>query len=160
MKFKWVLIISGLSVLIIASAFGIKYLKTSKKPIIPVQNNVQTTPSPFPTSQSGESIIVPFPVSAPDVKLAGITYTLQGQVRSIVKSSSENQWRMVLEGAGGAYFNNPFFITEKTLITGLKDKTKVFKVQDIKDKDAVEINYYFNLKTKDGFVTTIRLTDK
>lgn len=132
-----------------------KPLSVTKSP--PITTTQQT---PTPTSQVGESIIVPFPVSAPDIKLAGITYTLQGQVRSIVKLSSENQWRMILEGAGGAYFNNPFFITEKTLITGLKDKTKAFKLQDIKDKDSIEINYYYNLKTKEGFVTAIRLTDK
>ena len=53
MKLRWLVIIIGLSILIIALAYGIKYLKTSKKPVVPVQSIVQTTPSRIPTPLQG-----------------------------------------------------------------------------------------------------------
>ncbi len=144
-------IIIGLALTFVLFQNGMFPSKSITQPKLPSTTNQVKNPT----------IEIPIPMDDPVVKLAGVTYNLQGKIDSIKPVTGKpNEWEIDLVGVGGKQtFNNLFFVTPTTQVTSSATTSAKLKAIDLKPGDKIILNYFYDPIKKKGFVTSIQLTN-
>lgn len=139
---------------------GLVVYVLSQNGIVP--SKINSNPQPSTTTVSTNDISaphIPIPLDDSVVTFAGVTYSLNGDIQTInPRPNNTNEKELILHGTGGAHvFNNLFFITDQTIVNSSASSSAKIKPSELKSGDRVTINYFYDLKVKKGYVTSIQL---
>lgn len=148
-------ILLGLFLLVIIF-LSLHFLNILRLPFLAGQTILTQQNEPRPTNSELGSL--PIPLSDPAVTMAGVSYTLIGRIASIGQTGENNEWQLYLQNDNGKIINTPLTLSSETPVTPANETSNRTSTPSLLKKDQrVTVNYYFDIKNNQGYVTSVQV---
>ncbi|MCL4353050.1 hypothetical protein M1615_01095 [Patescibacteria group bacterium] len=106
----------------------------------------------------GRRFTSPIYLTDPSVDMAGVSYALTGSVAFIEKLKNEDAWRLIFKSRAGNILPQDLFTLLPTtpIFASMSSAAAALKPPDLKKNDKITIYYWWDLKTEQGSITSIR----